>query len=376
MIQLFKVPLLDHSSRVCYLASVTNPLADARPALAATLDAALAAGVTPGAALGVVTRNGHRETLSRGHTRYHNGEPVTATTRYDLASLTKVMATLPLILQAVGAGELRFDDLIGRFFSNAGWFQTPSLADASVRTLLTHSSGLPAWRPLYAQLSDRRAALAAVLTTPLEEPGRVVYSDLGFMLLGALVERLHHQRLDTVAQRDLFEPLGLTQTRFGPLTGGDNVAASEDCGWRDRLLVGEVHDENATVWEGVAGHAGLFAPLQDVLGYAHAWLTDDPRIAPAALLREATRPQVRAPDGGARSLGWVTASDVGFVGASDHGYGHTGFTGTSLWIDPEAGYAWVLLTNRVHPRRGDTAGIAQLRKGLHRILATAMEERR
>ena len=347
---------------------MNDSLAATRPRIAAALEAAIEAGITPGAAIGVANRDGHYDTLSRGETRYHGGEPVTPETRYDLASLTKVIATLPLVLQAVGAGELSLDDPIGRHFSSAGWFQTPSLADMPVRSLLTHSSGLPAWRPLYAQLSDRRAALAAVLTTPLSEPGQVVYSDLGFMLLGALIERLHHQRLDVVAARDLFAPLALHESGFGPIAGR-GVAATEECGWRDRLLVGEVHDENATVWEGVSGHAGLFASLTDVLRYAHAWLTLDPRIAPAGLMQAATQAQVCASDGGARGLGWIVASPAAFVGACEHGYGHTGFTGTSIWIDPHAGFAWVLLTNRVHPRRGDATGIVALRKRLHAILS-------
>jgi CubicO group peptidase (beta-lactamase class C family) len=360
---------------VCYVAGVNNPLAAARGPLAVALETAIAAGVTPGAALGVVTREGHHATLTLGETRYREGEPVTPETRYDLASLTKVMATLPLVLQAVAAGELGLDDPVGRYFSSAGWFQTPSLADVPVRALLTHSGGLPAWRPLYAQLSDRRTALAAVLNSPVDEPGEVVYSDLGFMLLGALIERLHHARLDRVAERNLFAPLGLAQTGFGPIAG-PGVAPTEECGWRDRLLIGEVHDENATVWEGVAGHAGLFAPLADLLRYAHAWLSLDVRLAPAELLREASRVQVHASDGGARGLGWVAAGPVCFVGARPHGYGHTGFTGTSVWIDPHAGYAWVLLTNRVHPRRGDTAGIVALRKQLQKLLDSGTEEPR
>jgi CubicO group peptidase (beta-lactamase class C family) len=276
-------------------------------------------------------------------------------------------------LQAAGRGTLELDDRIGRFFSSAGWFQTPSLADVSVRSLLTHSSGLPNWRPLYATLSDRRAALAHVLNAPVEHPGKVVYSDLGFMLLGALVERLHHARLDRVAEEAVFGPLGMTATRFGPIAG-DHIAATEDCGWRDRLLVGEVHDENATVWDGVAGHAGLFSTLDDTLAYAHAWLTNDPRVAPEALQREAVRPQATADEGGLRGLGWLTASPVAFAGPDARGYGHTGFTGTSMWMDPDAGFAWVLLTNRVHPVRGDAAGIIALRKRLHPLAHACAKE--
>lgn len=333
---------------------------------AALLRRAADEGTFSGAALGVIDAAGQRRLLCVGATERGGGQPIDPETRFDLASLTKVLVTLPLVLQAVGRGELTLEDPVGRFFSSAGWFQSPSLADASVRSLLTHSSGLPAWRPLYAQLSDRRAALAAVLNTPLEEPGKVVYSDLGFMLLGALIERLHHQRLDAVAERDLFGPLGLRASGFGPLSD-PNVAATEECGWRDRLLKGEVHDENATVWEGVSGHAGLFASLQDVLSMAHAHLSFNPRLAPRELLLEASRPQVSS-SLGTRGLGWVSAGPTAFVGPQARGFGHTGFTGTSLWIEPEGGWAWVLLTNRVHPVRGDAAAIVALRRELHTLL--------
>lgn len=301
-----------------------------------------------------------------------DGPPVTANTRYDLASLTKVVATLPSILRLVSEGELALDDEVGRYFSNAGWFQTPSLANATVRRLLSHTSGLPAWRPLFAQLSDRRTALAAVLQTPLEQPEEVVYSDLGFMLLGALVERVAGERLDRFAEQQVYTPLGMNDTSFGPLTGVP-VAATEECGWRGRLLEGEVHDENATVWEGVAGHAGLFGTAADLARYCRAWLELDERLGREEILVEATNEQARGEDGTRRGLGWMLAVDGCFAGRGARGYGHTGFTGTSLWLDPAAESFAVLLTNRVHPHRSRRTGIAELRVAFHEALRESVE---
>ncbi len=333
---------------------------------------AVAETVAPGAVLALVDRGGATAQVAIGVRRL--GGPATdADTRYDLASLTKVVATLPSVLKLLAAGEVALDDPVGRFFSGAGLFQTPSIADVPVRALLAHASGLPAWRPLYAQPADRRAALAAVINTALPHPaGAVVYSDLGFMLLAAIVERVAHERLDAFAAREVFAPLGMHATRFGPLYGVP-VAATEDCGWRDRVLEGEVHDENATVWDGVAGHAGLFGTAGDLARYAHAWLTQDERLAPAPLLAACTAEAAVAADGARRGLGWVLAHEGSFGGPGARGYGHTGFTGTSIWIEPGSGHATVLLTNRVHPRRGSPAGVHALRSDLHAAVRAAFE---
>ncbi len=336
----------------------------------ARLARAVAEDVTPGAVLALVDRSGATATAVAG-VRRQGGPAVDLDTRYDLASLTKVVATLPSVLKLVASGAVTLDDPVGRFFSGAGLFQTPSLADVPIRALLAHASGLPAWRPLYAQPANRRAALAAVINTgPAHPAGTVVYSDLGFMLLGAIVERVAHERLDAFAAREVFAPLGMHATCFGPLHGVP-VAATEDCGWRDRLLEGEVHDENATVWDGVAGHAGLFGTAGDLARYAHAWLTQDERLAPAALLDACAAEAAVAADGARRGLGWVLASPGSFGGEGARGFGHTGFTGTSLWIEPDAGVATVLLTNRVHPRRGSPAGVHALRQDVHAAVRAA-----
>ena len=337
----------------------------------ARLARAVAEGVTPGAVLALVDADGAIAATATG-VRRSGGPAADVETRYDLASLTKVVATLPSVLRLVAAGAVDLDDPVGRFFSGAGLFQTPSVADVPVRALLAHASGLPAWRPLYAQPADRRAALAAVLNTALEHPaGTVAYSDLGFMLLGAVVERVAHERLDAFAAREVFAPLGMDATGYGPLSGVP-VAATEDCGWRDRVLEGEVHDENATVWDGVSGHAGLFGTAGDLARYAHAWLTRDERLAPAELLGACTDEAAVAADGARRGLGWVLAHEGSFGGPGARGYGHTGFTGTSIWIEPAGGHATVLLTNRVHPRRGSPAGVHALRQDVHALVRAAL----
>ena len=205
----------------------------------------------------------------------------------------------------------------------------------------------------------------------LEHPaGRVVYSDLGFMLLGAVVERVSGVRLDAFTRTHVFEPLGMSATAYGVPAGG-SVAATEDCGWRGRLLSGEVHDENAFVFEGVAGHAGLFGTAADVARYAQAWLRLETPFASPDLLVSATQEHVRGGDL-RRGLGWQLAGGGSSAGNSSAGdraspgaYGHTGFTGTSVWLDPVRERFAVLLTNRVHPSRFGGEGIHALRVGFH-----------
>jgi CubicO group peptidase (beta-lactamase class C family) len=329
------------------------------------LHRAVADGVVPGAVAALADRDGVTDVVAHG-VRRQGGPATTADTRYDLASLTKVVATLPSVLRLVADDALSLDDRLGTFFSNAGWYQSPTLADATVRQLLAHAAGVRAWWPLFAEVSTRSTAIAAVLQSSVGAPGRAAYSDVSFMLLGALVERVSGRRLDAFARTHVFEPLGMHDTSFGPLTGVP-VAATEHCGWRNRLLEGEVHDENASVWEGVAGHAGLFATAADVARYASAWLRLDARLGPPDLLRASFSVQAEGDGGVRRGLGWLLAHPGGFAGGA-RGYGHTGFTGTSVWLDGQAGAASVLLTNRVHPHRALGQGITHLRGAFHGAL--------
>jgi CubicO group peptidase (beta-lactamase class C family) len=349
----------------------------------AVLSRALEAGDIPSAVAIVGTPEQRELVLAKGVERY-GGKPITAATRYDIASLTKVVATLPLILELVSKKELSLEDTLGKFFSNAGWMQRPSVSDVRLRDLLTHSSGLPAWKPLFAWVSERKTAIANVVQTPLEQPGKFVYSDLGFILLGAILERVTGKRQDVLA-RELFRSLEMQHTSYGPLINSEHsIAATEDCSWRGRVLVGEVHDENAFVMDGVAGHAGLFATAEDLARYAQAWLNLDSKLAREDVLGEATRLHLEQ-NGTRRGLGWMLKGENSFAGSraslqgsSLQGYGHTGFTGTSLWLEPSSTLqsltsqqAWfaVLLTNRVHPTRQHGQNIHKLRQEFHDAVA-------
>ena len=322
-------------------------------------------------AVAVVGTPNHYDVVAVEGVRRYGGEAVTLDTRFDLASLTKIVVTLPSILHLVDAGEVRLEHPIHHFFGNAGWSQTPSLGDVTLKQLLTHTSGLPAWTPLFAWVSERRTALANVLQTSLGEPN-YAYSDLGFILLGAIVERVSGQRLDEFAAEHLFEPLELPHLSFGPLRNIP-VAATEDCGWRGMMLEGTVHDENAWVMDGISGHAGLFGTAEDLARYAQAWLKLDERLGRERLLREAVSVQVEA-EGVRRGLGWQLSGEGSSVGsvASSSAYGHTGFTGTSLWVDPVQGWFAVLLTNRVHPHRKRGQNIHALRRAFHEAVAKAL----
>ncbi|WP_456410387.1 serine hydrolase domain-containing protein [Oceanithermus sp.] len=324
-------------------------------AAAPLLREAVMAGRVPGAALGVVSASGERATLHLGQAQLEpEARPLEADTWFDLASLTKVLFTLPEVMKLVEEGRVDLDDPLKQHLPEAGWLQEdPALGRVTIRQLLAHQAGLPAWVPLYTWGCDA-ATLKARLLQEHWQLGRPVYSDVGFMLLGILLERLRERELKA------FElPAGLT---FQP--DPVRTAATERCPWRGRVLVGEVHDENAHALGGAAGHAGLFGTLDGVLDRAHAWLTET-ELSPAA------HAAVREPQSEERLLGWVRRHP-GWSGGrltSPAAYGHTGFTGTGVWIDPERGYAWALLTNRVHPSRHRENPLPELRRRVADALA-------
>jgi CubicO group peptidase (beta-lactamase class C family) len=294
------------------------------------------------------------------------GEPVTDNAWYDLASLTKVVVTAPLCLELIREGRLDPRAPLRDVLPEVAWLQPrPNLGDATILQLATHTSGLPAWQPLYTLGLDRATLLAKLLHTSLERPpGEIVYSDLGFMLLGVVLERVTGCTLDALADR-LFDRLGLQDALS--FTRGPNVAPTELCPWRGRLLRGEVHDENAFALGGIAGHAGLFGTLRGVAGFARALL--DQRLLPPALMQYASQPHAASErEGGERrGFGWML-THPGWSGGdlmSQRSVGHTGFTGTGMWIDLERGRFSVLLTNRVFPSRHVESGIIQLRRAFN-----------
>ena len=350
--------------------------------LRGALERALAPYVDDGDVPGAVAIAGRADRDSgvvvRGIRRLE-GEPTDAATRYDLASLTKVVATLPSVLRLAGDGRLDLDAPLKEHLPNAGWFRDPSLGDRTARDLLSHASGLPAWAPFMGFASERRTVVGHALASDLPHPrGEVVYSDLGFITLGALVEAVTDTRLDGVVRDLVFAPLGLdAELGYRPLDEACPhvpVAPTERCGWRGRTLEGEVHDEAAWIMNGVAGHAGLFGTAAGLAEYARAWLRRDPALGDADLLDEAVR-RATSPGQPARGLGWLLAPDAAEPIApagtiewrAPHGFGHTGFTGTSVWLDPDADRFCVLLTNRVHPTRHHGGAIAALRRDVHAV---------
>ncbi len=293
------------------------------------------------------------------------GAAVTPETWYDLASLTKVLVTIPLALEWIGHGRLDPRASIKELVPEVAWLQaTPNLGDATILQLATHTSGLAAWEPLYTLGLDRNTHFARLLYSPISgQPGTIVYSDLGIMILGHILERLSGCCLDELA-RDLFLRLGLDQSLSYAVPSGAPVAPTEQCPWRGRVLRGEVHDENAAALGGVAPHAGLFGTLRGVIGYVRALLTG--RLHPTAVVEYLSQEHART-DEERRGFGWVLMHP-GWSGGdlmSDHSIGHTGFTGTGLWIDLERKRYSVLLTNRVHPSRHTDSGIVGLRRAFN-----------
>jgi CubicO group peptidase (beta-lactamase class C family) len=340
---------------------------------AAFLDSAVAAGAAPGAVLAIAYHGG-RYIHATGQIGADEPEPTSGATIYDLASVTKVVGLTTALMFAVEDGLVQLDAPVARYVPA---FAGSSKERVTVRMLLTHSSGLPAWRPLFREISNRDAAFALADSTPLEAPPgtRETYSDLGAIVLTQVVEAAYHERLDSLLERRLFQPLGMTSTRYlPPIEWRDRIAPTELDPWRGRVLRGEVHDENAAIMGGVSGHAGLFSSANDLLTFAE-WILeqsagrsggqavskratlevlrppDRPTVRPA-VLSEFTRRQTVVP-GSTRALGWDTPSPGISSGEllSPSSFGHTGFTGTSLWIDPERSVAIILLSNRVNPTR-------------------------
>lgn len=342
------------------------------------LDSAVAAGAAPGAVL-AVTHGGSRFVYSTGRMSQDDATRPGATTIYDLASLTKVVGLTTAAMMAVDEGKLDLDAPVRQYvpaFAGAGKERV------SVRMLLAHASGLPAWRPLFREVETRAEAFALADGTPLDSvPGTAdVYSDLGAIVLTQALETVYHERLDSLLDRRLFRPLGMSSTRYlPPESWRSRIAPTELDPWRGRVLRGEVHDENAALMDGVSGHAGLFGSAEDLMRFAE-WILeqlDGPPVRPSIhppVLRDFTRRQNLVP-GSSRALGWDTPSEGGSAGTllSPASFGHTGFTGTSLWIDPEHHLAIVLLSNRVNPTR-DNPRWAPVRARIADLVMTTLFE--
>ena len=344
--------------------------------------------VFPAACLDVGRHDGSRWTEAAGALTHDPfSPPATLETIFDLASLTKVLATTTLAMRAVDAGRLTLEDPVARWFPE---WRGGDREDVTIRQLLTHSSGLTAYLPLYRDYTGRPEFQRAICTLPLEyQPGTAsIYSDLGFILLGFILEDAaaaqRNGRFDpdaSLAQqfqrlRSFFTADALT---FNPPRSWRPLCApTEVDAWRGRLLVGEVHDENCWALNGAAGHAGLFGSAAAVGSFARAALrtiAGEDILATTATMRRFLE---RAPvPGSSRALGWDTMLPTSSCGAlmSPTAIGHTGFTGTSLWIDWERDLYVVLLTNRVHPTRENNA-IRSVRPRIHDAVVRAMSVER
>jgi len=310
----------------------------------------------PGAVLAVGRDGALVHLRAFGRLSYEPGAAAVAPdTIYDLASLTKVVVTTTAAMILVDEDRIDIDRPVSAFLPK---FRGGSKDRVTVRHLLTHSSGLDAVLPLYKELRGKAAYLERIQQLPLGyEPGtQSLYSDLGEILLGEILERVAGEPLDAFARRRIFEPLGMRETLFLP--GPEllaRIAPTENDSWRGRLLRGEVHDENAFALGGVAAHAGLFGTATDLARFAQMLLNggvyEQKRIVSREVVERFTR-RAGVP-GSSRALGWDTPSPGSSAGAllSARAFGHTGFTGTSLWIDPERRLFVILLTNRVHPTR-------------------------
>ena len=352
------------------------------------LDSAVAAGATPGAVF-AVTVAGQRYLYASGKLTGDEPAPAEPTTVYDLASLTKVVGLATAVMLAVDDGKLELDAPVQRYLPA---FEGEGKERVTIRLLLAHGSGLPAWRPLFREAETREEAFALADTTALSSPPGTtdVYSDVGMIVLTQAVESVYHERLDSLLARRIFQPLGMTSVGFLPTAERARIAPTDLDPWRGRVLRGEVHDENAARLDGVSGHAGLFGSAPDlltfaewVLGQADGWtggradqldpLTARPTVRPSTL-REFTSRQNIIP-GSHRALGWDTPSPGSSAGAflSATSFGHTGFTGTSLWIDPVHRLAIVLLSNRVNPTR-DNPRWAPVRATIADLVMTTLFE--
>jgi serine-type D-Ala-D-Ala carboxypeptidase len=389
------------------------------------LEEAIAARAFPAASV-AVTHERHLVALKAfGHFTYDQnpdgeGFDVTPATLFDLASLTKVVATTTMAMLLYERGLLDLDIPVaaivpefssGARMSDAGTEKDPRRQKVTVRMLLAHSSGLPAYEKLFLKANTGDELFHLAFTTPLaaEPAARAVYSDIGFIILGAALERVAEEPLDRFCQREVFGPLGMMHTTFNPppesrknIPPTANEEPEPDVGtlsdtqgascaremreaqsaagaspqprsiFRGRIIQGEVQDENASVLGGVAGHAGLFSTAEDVGKFAHVMLQGGhPILRPETVALFIRREP--APQGTTRALGWDTPSQPSQAGKyfGLNSFGHLGYTGTSLWIDPDRQLSITLLTNRTWPDCSNQA-IKTVRPEFHDAVIEAL----
>ena len=349
--------------------TITNP----EPNISTLLGSRIAAGDFPSAVY-VVAENGKAVFADAQGDAVREPETHAATleTIYDLASLTKPLVTGLLCARLVESGELSLDSSVAQYLPE---FDRPDKHHITVRDLLTHTSGLPAWRPLYLTARDKEGALAAIANEKLvyKTGKRVVYSDLGFIVLGFLLQRLKGASFEDLARREIIDSLALRRTVFNPESKlRPDIAASETgngyeramcegdfsstapesrlATWREQTIWGEVHDANAYFLGGAAGHAGLFSTASETLRLANQFIGGQSELLSKETC-ELFRQNMTKGLNEARSFAWqlaATKDSTAGPALPPDAFGHTGFTGTSCWIDAERERVFILLTNRTH----------------------------
>jgi len=346
-------------------------------ALGATLDSIMAVGLreraAPGATLAVgrYGRLVHLKAYGRLDTAIASS-PVDVNTMYDMASLTKVVATTTAAMMLEEQGQLDLDRTVASYLPE---LNAPDKAGITMRMVLTHRGGFEAFAALFKTFKGRQQYLEQINLRPLKSvPGtQTVYSDWDLILTGLVIERITGMTLDKFVEEKIFRPLGMTSTMFTPDPSlKPRIAPTEIDTTRGGLMWGRVHDENADAMGGVAGHAGLFSTAPDAAIFVQMLLNggeyNGVRIVSPATVARWTAPQRR---GSSRALGWDTPSQNASAGHyfSLRSFGHTGFTGTSIWVDPTRDLFVILLTNRVDPTRNTTRVFA-----LRRDIADAVQK--
>jgi CubicO group peptidase (beta-lactamase class C family) len=340
-------------------------------ALIRRVDSVVRAGIadraTPGATVAIARRGKLLMLKGYGHTDWASGAPrTTDSTMYDMASLTKVVATTTAAMMLEEDGKLNLDRTVASYLPE---YNTPDKAAITVRMLLTHASGIHSNHPLWKEAKGREQYFAGMVTFPLaREPGSAVeYTDWNMVLMQFIIERITGQTLDQFVQARVFGPLGMRDTQYNPPESlKPRIAPTETEDFRGGQVWGVVHDETAWVLGGVSGNAGIFSSARDLAVFVQMLLNggsygDVQLLKPSTVARWTAR---QRPDA-SRALGWDTPSPNSSAGQffSLRSFGHTGFTGTSIWADPEQDLFVVLLTNRVNPTR-DNQKIGPLRRAV------------
>lgn len=305
---------------------------------------------------------------------------MTKDTIFDLASLTKSLATSIIIMRLIEDGFISLKQRISTIFNEID--KNDIKREITVWNLLTHTSGLPAWEPFYKGFKSREEIIKAALNAfPSNKPGeKYTYSDLGYIILTGIAEEVTGEAFDKLFEKYVTVPLDLKDTMFNPPNHlKSRIAATEMCEWRKEVLVGSVHDENAYAMNGVSGHAGLFSTALEVAKIGHMMLNHgvygSKEILSKSSVQIMTKNHVKNLGAG-YGLGWMINDTPDGTSAGDlfseKSFGHTGFTGTSIWIDPEKELIVVLLTNRVHPSRQNTK-LIELRPKIHNLIASAVQ---